>query len=192
MYNFKRNRTGSGKSANVVNNLPDNIKQILFIFFTLIVLIVLFKKYIIIFGTIFFCVLVMLHKRYLSVVLGIDVCMIVTLLASAKYGAITGAVIGGLSFLLGMFVSLEVTKSPIMTFYGASFYVILGIIFSIFPASIVYSIPFLIIIGINLLFAFGAFFLGAPLEFLIRYIITNTIANLLFLEIFGGLLKIVF
>ncbi|MCM2325832.1 MAG: hypothetical protein NDI94_05180, partial [Candidatus Woesearchaeota archaeon] len=158
------------------------------IFFLLFV----FKNYMVIIGAIILSSLVMFHKKYLSIVLGIDICLMMTLLVSSRYGSITGAMVGGLSYLLGMLISLEITKSPMVTMYGTVFYVVIGMVGAIIPMSLIYSIPLVLIVIFNILFGIGAFFIGAPVDFLAKYAVSNIIANLLFIRIFGGLLRVMF
>jgi hypothetical protein len=157
-----------------------------------VLLALVFRRYLLIFSIISFGVIVMLHKRYLNVVLGVDICMMLVLLSSSRFGPVFGAAVGGSSFLIGMIASLEFTKSPLVTFYGTAFYTILGLVFSVFPVNIVYSIPLLLIALIATLFAFGAFVLGAPIPFLIKYVSSNILANFLFIRIFEGLLRLLF
>ena len=87
---------------------------------------------------------------------------------------------------------MEITKSPMMTLYGSLFYALLAIIYSFIPVDIIYTIPLVHILIVNILFFTGALFIGAPFEFMVRYTFTNSIGNLLFIQIFGGLLRLVF
>ncbi|MEK6917227.1 MAG: hypothetical protein AABW92_05800, partial [Nanoarchaeota archaeon] len=128
----------------------------------------------------------------IGIVLGIDICMVLVMLGSSRYGALTGAIIGSVSFFIGMFLSLEFSKSPMVTIYGTFFYVILGLIYSLIPINIIYALPLLHIIIASLLFSIGAFFVGAPPVFLMRYSTSNIITNLLFIRIFEGLLRLMF
>jgi hypothetical protein len=134
----------------------------------------------------------MLHKRYLGMSFGIDFCLIFVMLSSARYGTAVGAFIGAVSFLVGMILSMQISKSPMITIYSSIFYILLAFVYSIVSINSIYSFPLLHILLISIPFTIGAFFLGAPLPFLIRYIPTNIIANLLFIQIFSGLLKMMF
>jgi hypothetical protein len=155
-------------------------------------LLFIFKSYMIIIGAIVLSSLVMFHKRYLGIVLGIDICLMMTLLVSSRYGSMAGGMVGGFSYLLGMLISLEITKSPMVTIYGTVFYVIIGLVGAIIPLSLIYSVPLVLIVIFNILFGIGAFFIGAPIGFLAKYAVSNIIANLLFIRIFGGLLRMMF
>ncbi|AJF61268.1 TPA: hypothetical protein HA239_01310 [Candidatus Woesearchaeota archaeon] len=152
----------------------------------------IFREHFVIVLSILVSILVMLHKRYIGIVLGIDVCMVFVMLSASRYGAFAGAAIGGISFLGGMLASLEFSKSPMVTFYGTFFYIILGLAYSLMPTGIIYALPLLHILIAGLLFSIGAFFVGAPLQFLMKYAATNIITNLLFIRIFESLLRLMF
>ncbi|MFH2019784.1 MAG: hypothetical protein ABIJ34_00060 [archaeon] len=169
-----------------------NIKSALGILLIAALGIIFFRKNLIFIVSIVSCVVVMMHKRYMGIVLGIDICLVMTLLASSKYGSIVGAIVGGSSYLLGMIISMEVSKSPMVTIYGTIFYILVGLAAFFIPISLIYSVPLLFILIFAVLFSIGAFFVGAPVNFLIQYFISNIIANLLFIQIFGGLLRLIY
>ena len=138
------------------------------------------------------CVAVMLHKRYLNISLGIDCCLVLVLLASSKYGILAGIIAGAGSFLLGMTISLQISKNPMMTIYGTLFYSFVAIVYTIIPINTIYNAPLLHIAIVSIPFTIGALLVGAPMHFLIRYVPTNIITNLLFFQVFSGLLRLLF
>ncbi len=153
---------------------------------------IFFRQQTIILLSIFICSLSMIYKRYISLSIGIDFCLVFALLSSSKFGGKAGAFVGGLSFLLGMILSMEITKSPVTTIYGTLFYSLIGFVGALIPASIIFAYSLMLFVVINGIFFVGLFMLGAPIEFLIRYTFTNLLGNFLFIRIFEGLLKFIF
>jgi hypothetical protein len=158
----------------------------------ILLLFFILNKHIIIILSILIPAILMIHKRFVGLVLGIDVCIVFGILSSNKFGPKIGAIVGGVSFLIGMIISLEISKSPITTFYGTAFYMLMGILGAIIPVSILFNQTILLLLIVNVLFFIGLKFLGAPFEFLVRYTFSNLLTNLIFIRIFEPLLKLMF
>mgnify|MGYP001560893280 FL=1 len=166
--------------------------KLFFIFLFFLTLLLLLKNSSVIFLSIVFCAATMYYKRFVAIdSLGIDFCLTFIMLVSSKYCIIPGMVMS-LSYLLGMLISMDITRNPATTTYGTLFYLGVGVIYSFLPINFVFNTIIISIILINIVYMMISLSIGGPINFLVVYTATNALSNILLIRIFGGILRLLF